>query len=421
MLFSAFKNEILNEKLFEKQAHVVAAVSGGADSVCLLHLLYRLRKEWGFTLSCAHVNHNLRPEAFDDAAFVESLCKEWNIPFFLHDANVQKIAKDNKISLELAGREVRYRFFMSLGADVILTAHNKNDAAESVLMHFIRGCGLDGLCGIQKKRKDGVCRPLLGFSREDIEAYLHKHKLIWHQDASNSDITYTRNNIRHNLLPQIMDINPSFLETIPRMTEILTEENQYMQTQAENFTVMHKERDATFFSVETLFSMPITLRRRAVRVEADSFADVNKILELLEKKNGSVHMLSNGKIAEREYGNIVVYRPDMELPSTVSLPEEGEVFFGKFRIIVGENGLALPRKKYTVRIRRNGDVFTPEGMQGHKKISDFFTDEKIPRRKRDVYPIIVCEGQIAAVGDMRRSGAFVPSSGENLHIKIEEI
>lgn len=414
-------NEIEAESLFGKGDAVVAAVSGGADSVCLLHLLYRLRREWGFQLSCAHINHGLRAEAAEDAAFVEALCKEWNIPFLLHEENVQKTAEAEKLSLELAGREVRYRFLKNLGADAVLTAHNKNDAAESVLMHLIRGSGLDGLCGMQKKRGDGVCRPLLRFTRTQIEAYLREHSMSWREDETNSDVRYTRNKIRHELLPLILEINPSFLETVERMTEILTEENRYLEIQAEKTSAVRNEKAATVFSADALLSMPLALRRRAVREAADSFADVNKILALLEKKNGSAHMLSNGKKAEREYGSVVVYSPNAEKPAPVKLPEKGEVRFGRYRIIVGEDGMALPRKAYTVRTRQNGDVFTPEGIQGHKKVGDFFTDEKIPRRKRDVYPLIESEGQIAAVGDIRRNGAFVPEDGDVLHIKIEEI
>ncbi len=421
MLFKTFVNEIETKKLFDKNDHVVAAVSGGADSVCLLHLLCRLRKVWNFRLTCVHINHGIREEAEADAVFVQELCRKWDVPFLLHTENVRQKADDEKISLELAGREVRYRFLRSLGADVILTAHNKNDVAESILLHLFRGCGLDGLCGIPQKRADGICRPLLHFSREQIERYLRDNQLPWCEDSSNADVKYTRNRIRHEILPQIEKINPSFLDTMERMAVILGDENKILQDQTEAFHAVKEENDVIFFSVQTLLSMPIPLRRRAVRSTIDNFTDANRILDLLQKQNGAVSTLTGGKIAEREYENIAVYSPFKEKIEPVLLPLHGEVRFGSYRIITGTGDFTLPKGEYTVRTRENGDFFYPEGMQGRKKIGDFFTDEKIPRRLREAFPIITCDGVVAAVGTMRRSHLFVPENKDVVQIKIEHL
>jgi len=419
LLFSDFITEIETKELFNKNDYIVAAVSGGADSVCLLHLLYRLRDMWNFNLSCAHINHGIRKEAEADASFVASLCQKWDIPFLLHKEDVMKKAKLEKKSLELVGREVRYTFLKSLGADVIVTAHNKNDVAESVLLHFIRGCGPEGLSGIIPKREDGICRPLLRFTRAEIEAYLCENNLSWCNDESNADTRYTRNKIRHEIIPLLLEVNPSFFDAVFKTADIIREENSYMQRMTDSLESVKSEGDVIFFSVEKLLSVPIALRRRAVRSVAESFADTNRILDLLLKANGTVQSLTNGKIAERENGKIAVYSRFKEEPLPVVLPEKGEITFGPYRIIVGENGVALPKKRYTVRSRRSGDLFAPEGMEGRKKVGDFFTDNKIPNRLRNQIPLFVYDGEIAMVGDLRRSRNFIPEDNNVLYIKLE--
>jgi len=421
LLFTSFISKIESDSLVKTGDSVVAAVSGGADSVCLLHLLYRLRMQKHFRLSCAHVNHGLRKEATKDATFVEHLCKLWDIPFFLHETDIAKEARLRKISLELAGREIRYNFLKNLNVDVIMTAHYKNDVAESVLLHLIRGCGLDGLCGIPSKREDGICRPLLSFSREQIEKYLLSHNLSWCVDSTNMETIYTRNKIRHNILPQIEEINPSFVDAIARMTDILTEENNYFRILTKNTTAISKENDVIFLNVNELERMPIVLQRRIVLQAVENFGEVNGVLGLLNKKNGTVYALSGGRIAEKEYDKIVIYTPETNQIEPVKLPTKGEVIFGNYRIITGESGMALPKKEYTVRTRVNGDIFFPEGMDGHKKIKDYFIEKKIPRRLRKQIPIITHGGEIVAVGNLRRSRNFVPTNEDVLYIKIEQI
>ncbi len=421
MLFASFISKIETENLVKAGDWVVAAVSGGADSICLLHLLHRLRTQKHFRLSCAHVNHGLRKEAADDARFVEQLCRLWDIPFFLHETDITKEAKLRKISVELAGREVRYEFLKNFNADVIMTAHNKNDVAETVLLHLIRGCGLDGLCGIPSKREDGICRPLLNFSREQIEGYLLSHNLSWREDATNMETVYTRNKIRNNILPIIEEINPSFIDAITRMTDILSEENKFLHELTKKNRTFHQENGIIILSINELEQMPLALRRRMVLHAVENFAETNGILSLINKKTGSVFKLSGGKIAEKEYDKIIIHTPKEKIITPIKLPTNGEVIFGNYRITVGETGLALPKMDYIVRTRMNGDVFSPEGMDGRKKIKDYFIEKKIPRRFREQIPIITHKNEIAAVGNLRRSRNFVPKNEDVLYIKIERI
>lgn len=421
MLFSSFVNIIKKNRLFEKNDYIVAAVSGGADSVCLLHLLYRLRKEWNNTVVCAHVNHCLRQEAHDDACFVRGLCEKWGIPFLLHTVNIAEKSNNEKISLELAGRNARYDFFKSIGADVILTAHTKNDAVESFFLHLTRGCGLEGLCGIPVKREDGICRPLLEFTRDQIESYLIHNSIEWREDASNKDIVYTRNNIRHEILPIFLKMNPSFLDAMGKTIDILNEENNFVTSQLDELFVLEKDGKDYIISLNRLISLPIALRRRVIKKFTDNFYDVNEVLNLVEKKTGCIHILSNGLIAQREYSYISIYSRNNKVPKNeLLLPSSGEIQFGEYRIKIGETGLALPKQQYIIRTRRKGDVFVPEGMMGHKKVGDFFTDMKIPQRNRDIIPIITFKDKIASIGDLRRDVSFVPKDDNIIHIKIEK-
>lgn len=419
MLFSRFKKEIETYNLLNKNDFAVAAVSGGADSVCLLHLLSRLQALWGFSLSCAHIHHCIREEADEDADFVKSLCASWNIPFLLHKEDVLQKARTEKISVELAGREVRYSYLKTLGADVVLTAHNKNDVAESILLHLIRGCGTEGLCGIAPKREDGISRPLLCFTRTEIEVYLRFHGLSWREDKTNADTHYTRNKIRHEVIPLLTEMNPSIIDTLVKTSDIIREEESYLEAVTSAFGGFETDGDIIFLSVEALSALPLALQRRVLRKYGEDFADIHGILELLNKKNGAIHSLKNGKIAEKEYESIVIYQPD-NAPADVELPENGEILFGKYRIIVGEKGIALPKNKYRVRCRRSGDFFVPEGMQGRKKVGDYFTDMKIPNRVRNQIPIFTYNDEIALVGDFRRSQNYVPKDNTIIHIRIEK-
>ncbi len=421
MLFSRFLEGIKSDNLIKTGDHVLVAVSGGADSVCLLHLMHRVRESVHIKLTCAHVNHGLREEARSDASFVENLCRKWEIPFVLQELDIANLAKEKKISLELAGREARYAFFKSTHADLILTAHTKNDAAETVLLHMIRGCGLQGLCGIPKVREDGVYRPLLQFSRSQIEQYLCEHQIMWREDKSNQDNIFARNKIRNEIMPRILEMNPSFLETMERMTGILQDENLFMQEEASQYKCITYKDGAHHISLKKLDAMPLALRKRVVSAIVENADDVQAILNLHHKENGKRISLSGGWIAEKDYDEIVVFLPQKQFHEPVMLPQSGEVLFGNYRITVGNEGLALPRMEYRVRTRKNGDIFSPEGLSGHKKIKSFLNEKKVPARLRDEIPLITYNDKIAAVADWRRDNAFLPHDENILRVKIERI
>lgn len=422
MLYNRFTDEIQKNNFIHEGDKVLATVSGGADSVCLFDLLLRYREKINFNLICAHVNHMIRKEAEEDALFVKSICKKHDIPFFLHNENVVRYAKDYKISVELAGREIRYKFFNSIDCDVIMTAHNKNDVVETMLLHFIRGCGLDGLTGISAINNNKIVRPLISFSKEEIVQYLLEHNLSWKEDVTNSDIKYTRNKIRHEIIPKLEEINPLFLDAASRTADILKEENDYINGLFSKDKVIRKENGNIFFSISSIQEQPLSLQRRIIHEFVESFYEVDTIISLFNARNGTRYSLSNNKTAIKEYDEIALCESiPNKLKEEIELPENGVVEFGSYKITVGEGYWKFPKDKYFIRARRNGDYFYPEGLNGKKKIKDLLIDLKIPKRIRDEIPLLVCNDEIAAVGNLRRSKNFIANDEPYIKIKIEQM
>lgn len=223
------------EKYVTAGSVVIAAVSGGADSVCLLSVLDRLKNEMGFKLSACHVNHNLRgEESLRDEFFVRRLCRQLDIPLYVKSIDVAANAEKHE-SIELAARRIRYDFFDELsrlyGGALIATAHTASDNCETVLINLIRGTALSGMCGIPPKR-DNIIRPLLCLTRRDIEEYCSENGLSFVTDSTNLSDDYTRNKIRHNIIPQIERINPSFSFAVSRLTRSLSEDDSYLDLKA---------------------------------------------------------------------------------------------------------------------------------------------------------------------------------------------
>jgi len=212
---------------------IVLGVSGGPDSLFMLNILNELKQELNIELVVAHVNHKLRQEADSEEQFVKEFCEKKGIEFYSKRVEVEKFANDNKIGLEEAGRKVRYEFFdeilAKVGANKIAIAHNKNDKVETIIMNILRGSGVAGLQGIQPKTKN-IIRPIIEIERSEIEKYCEEQKLEPRIDKSNFDNTYTRNKIRNVVIPYIKEeFNPNFIETITRLSEVITEENDYLK------------------------------------------------------------------------------------------------------------------------------------------------------------------------------------------------
>ena len=226
--------------LIEDGDKIILAVSGGPDSISMLDILYKIKQNESinFEIIVAHVNHMIREEAMEDAIYVKDFCEKRNIEFYLKSIDVKKIANNNKIGTEVAGRKERYKFFDELAkktnANKIAIAHNKNDNVETVFMHILRGTGINGLKGIEAKRGMYI-RPLIECERKEIEEYCEENNLEPRIDKTNFENVYTRNKVRNIVIPYVQkEFNQNIIETIDRLSKLVTEEEEYMEKQIEN-------------------------------------------------------------------------------------------------------------------------------------------------------------------------------------------
>ena len=231
---------IKKERLIENGDRLVLAVSGGPDSICLLNVLNEIKKEKiiEFNIVVAHVNHMIREEAGEDEKFVKDFCEKIGVEFYSKSIDVQKIANNNKIGLEEAGRNARYEFFdeisIKTNSNKIAIAHNKNDKVETVIMNALRGSGTYGLQGIQAKNSKYI-RPIIECERLDIEKYCEEKNIDARIDKTNFENDYTRNKIRNIVIPYVKEnFNPNIIETITRLSELIKEENEYIDKQVIN-------------------------------------------------------------------------------------------------------------------------------------------------------------------------------------------
>ena len=231
-------NTIKRYNLIQSGDKVVLGVSGGPDSISMLNILNEIKEEWQFEIYVAHINHMIRKEANDDEKYVQQYCEKNNIQCFVKRVNVQEIANIQKIGTEEAGRNIRYEFFeevlQKVGANKIAIAHNKNDKIETIVMNLLRGSGLSGLKGIEPIREQRIIRPLIECERQEIEQYCEQYKLEPRIDKTNFENDYTRNKIRNIVIPYIKnEFNPNIIETMDRLSQVATEESNYIELQVE--------------------------------------------------------------------------------------------------------------------------------------------------------------------------------------------
>ena len=247
---------------------ILCAVSGGRDSVCLLHYLHHLGQERGFAVAAAHLNHGMRPTAQRDEDLVRALCAERNIPFYTETVDVYALCAVWRLTVEETGRRARYDFLRrtadALAADFIATAHHRDDQAETVLLQLLRGTGPQGLTGIPPVR-DGIIRPLLDTPRAAIDDYIAQNRLPYVTDETNLDTHYARNRLRLDIMPQLLAINPAAAAHIARTADILRAENDLLDAQAAALL----PPEGTTLLCAALLSAPEALRPRMLRLLTD--------------------------------------------------------------------------------------------------------------------------------------------------------
>lgn len=407
--------------LIEKKDKIIIGLSGGADSMCLTHVLHRLSEEMEIRIVCAHMHHSIRgAEADYDAQRARDFSKSLGIPFEFLKEDVPLYAKSKGISEELAGRELRYAFFENLlqkyGFNKIATAHNKNDNAETILMNFMRGSGIKGLGGIPYKRGN-IIRPILDCTREEIEAYCANNCIDYVTDSTNNESIYTRNKIRLELIPEIQQsFNSNFINTVTDNAALIGADCEFLENLSYEF--YEKEVKDGRIEIEKLLSQPVSVRNRVIfemiRNVLSTTSDLSSsfirdITELTKKaKSGSYIMLPKGIVARIDYGCLYIGKQNSTQNFEYEIPLNREVYIEEIGKTVcadyvtekeGE-GIYLEAQKgdkLIIRNRREGDIFCPVGMDGRKKLKDFFIDKKIPAEERSRIGIITINGEIADI------------------------
>jgi tRNA(Ile)-lysidine synthase len=436
--------------MFTPGEKVLVGVSGGPDSMMLLHTLVHLAPKYQLNLGVAHLNHGLRPVSADqDEAFVARSAERFDLPFFRHRLNLRLQTG----SVEEQAREARYGFFKKVMADhgytKIALGHQKNDNAEAVLMHLLRGSGIRGLAGIPPVRGNRIVRPLIDLDRTAIIGYLKDHQIHFTEDETNADPVYERNRIRHHLLPMLQKTyNPNIIETLHRTADVCREEDIWIDRHLAPHLdpiIARSEKHCLELHCNLLQSEPLAVQRRLIRrairiwhghLKRMGVHHIDAIIGLLAKGGiGKRISLPNGIEADRPAAYLRLVRcngpnavklsekmgfchtiatPD-SLPEAIILPECGcRLLFGIGKPMQREQWVSKDHKRvcfdldkltFPLQIRsfQPGDRIRPFGMQGTQKIKKLFIDRKIPSARRHKIPLLESQGSIVWVAGIRRS------------------
>ncbi|MBT3296818.1 MAG: tRNA lysidine(34) synthetase TilS [Verrucomicrobia bacterium] len=461
-------------RLLAGHAHILVAVSGGADSVALLLGLHAVQARLGFQITVAHLDHRLRgAEARADMAFVVALADRLKVACVTGRSDVRGLARRKGISIEMAAREARYRLFSRtarrVAATAVATAHTADDQAETVLLRLARGSGATGLGGIRwsgllsdrvpgaSRAETQVIRPLLGTPRGAVETFLRERGECWREDASNRSMAFLRNRVRHELLPWLEErLNPSVREALWRTADILNEEDAWMEGLAASALVDGMDAIGRFDRA-ALMALERPLARRVIRkwlglvgvpVVSVTFAHMGRIYALAEKTQGSraVSLPGPWRVVRR-YGHLTVeqaaqghdpLRVALNRPGETLIPEWGlRVVVQRSAGVVGERGespgqlpaqaslsvAAVRRRRLYLRTLRVGDRMQPYGMRGSKKLQDILVDAKVPADQRGGIPVLECGGEIAWLPGYRIAHPFrvMDEDAAALHIRVERL
>lgn len=388
-----------------RNSHVIAAISGGSDSVALLYILLSLQSEYQFHLTAAHVNHGIRgEEANRDENFVRVLCERLGVPCVFGHFDIPTLAKEAKESIELCGRRVRYEFFHSIDKDAfIATAHHADDAAETFFFNLTHGTGLKGLCGIPPVR-DQIFRPLIECTKEEILAYCYQKNLSYVEDSSNNDNRYARNLIRHTVLPALKQINPAFSTVFMRNLSLLKEDEEYLSAQTN--MILKSAKDEEGFLISKLSRTPEHLLNRVLNAAvyelssetAEAF-HIFQIRSFLEK--GGSETICKGKVIRSDGKHLFLYSPSptVDAPACIvtEFPFQTE-YLGKELLISFEN-IEKSQKIYKeyfyscidcdkiespieIRTRKTGDAFRPAGRGMTKTLKKLFIEKKLTAKQK---------------------------------------
>lgn len=453
-------NYIKENKIIQQDDRILVALSGGPDSVCLLHMLYRIKDKFNLKLGAIHINHMLRGEEADkDENYIIDLCEQMGIKHYVKRINIEYIAKETNVSLETAGRNERYKAFEEIKIkdkyNKIAVAHNANDQAETILMRIMRGTGLEGLTGIKPQREGGIIRPILCLNRQEIEDYCEYNGLNPRIDASNYDRHYSRNRVRLDILPYMRDnFNKDIIDTLNRMTLLLQKDNEFIEEYSKKcYNIYCKKHNNKLEILKELFEKE--MESIITRVVIIAFKEISKsyqnfemkhiyeIVNLAFRETGKKINLTNNIICENLYGNIVLSKNDNKyynscVKTEIKLDKDNIIeniefnnYIINFEVIENKKKEKFTKnnliklfnydkieKEILIRYRKDGDKIIPLGMSGSKKVKDIFINSKVPREERDNTPILCFDDKISWIVGYKTSQLFKIDSDTKMILKI---
>ncbi len=394
------------DMLPEPGGAVVCAVSGGRDSMCLLHYLWTLSLQRDFRVAAAHLNHGMRPTAQRDEELVRRFCQARDIPFYVGYEKVYDRAREWDLGVEETGRRLRYDFLSAtadaIGASRIATAHHLGDQAETVLLNLLRGAGAEGLGGIPPVR-GRLVRPLLSTPRSEIEAYVAENGIATVEDETNTDLSYARNRLRLVIWPELEKINGAAAENVARAAAIVRRESVYLDELASSYL----PAEGTVVGCNALLNAPEVLRPRMLRLLIDRLdcgkKDFGRVhlasLERLARTGGTLD-LPAGVSASCCRGVLALRRAAEDVPGEIVLKKNCPVLWGDWEICLCDGGadtLNLRRGgALTVRPWRSGDRLTLPGSRGARSLKRLFADAGVDPARRDRTPVLCVDGEAAA-------------------------
>lgn len=442
MLLDKVRKTITDNNLLEIGDNVICAVSGGADSVCLLHVMQALKKEFRLNVYVANVNHMIRgEESHRDSDFVKSICKAADLTCFYREYDVKTIAKERKLGEEECGRILRYEFFDEIAKEIgnakIATAHNLNDNAETILFRLIRGSSAHGLSGISYKRGN-IIRPILNISRSEIEEYLLLNGISWCTDSTNLLPIYARNKIRLKVIPELNSVVKNSEKRIVSAARLINDDDKYLSSIADNALSECFFKDYLLLSAFNKYELPI--KRRIVsrilsvwKMKEITSEKIEDFINYTSKESGKRYDINSDSYLEKSYDRICCRMREHVVETEFSICEETSFNYETFKInikitnippdksgntvaVFDADKLSFPLK---IRFRKKGDKMKIKGMLGTKKISDIFSDDKIDRVKRDKIPLVLKDNEIIFLGGLRQAPFYEIDNRTEKYLSIE--
>ncbi|RBP67480.1 tRNA(Ile)-lysidine synthase [Alkalibaculum bacchi] len=437
-------NFVNENKLLDVGDRILIGVSGGPDSIALFHFLYSIRENFGLEIAVCHLNHMIRgKEANEDEKFVRDLCEKNKIAFYSKRCEVERLAKERKITVEEAGREERYKFFyylkQKLGIDKIALAHHLDDNVETILMRFLRGTGVKGLRGIVPMREDRVIRPFLSVQKREILEYCKIHKLSTKLDKTNLEAKYHRNKLRLEVIPYLEKFNPNFAQGVSQLGNISTEYYDFVQkcakAEVKRITIDGKIDIKKFNDLHICLKREVlieVLRKTNKKISLE-YHHIDLVLNKLKDKHNTVWGLDLPNrikvIRQYDYLFAEIHRNRREINSFCYELTPGKVLLlsklhcccsmdimsmdvyrnlnpKPFGAVFDYDKILEQGKHLLLRSRKEGDRIEPMGMQGTKKVKDIFIDKKIPAERRWEIPLLCVDNNVIWIVGYHKSRRF---------------